>query len=250
MSVDPVTGTIMGAVNTFAPFLANIGAKNRERKAVNRAFKDRDREINSGLGLSSQLYDKLISGSQGDLDSAYERLRQGSGTIGQMQNLGKSYQNQLNSSYFDTIEGKGLSNQIRNSATDSRRQLNDSASLLNLSDEAYIAGLGNINSGVANSMAQLATGADARRNNLRASLQGNLGNIFSGQRALANDYMNMGRFKSGLQGQAIGAGLGQYSGIGQNARIMQENRRQATLNALGESGDSGNNLLLSLMQQG
>jgi hypothetical protein len=105
-------------------------------------------------------------------------------------------QGELNTNFLDTEEGMTFLNAINQGSTDQRRQLAGMGALGGLTDEAKIAGMGQINESQGRAITGLNQGANARKMGLRGlrSQVGNqqmniLSNIFNSKRMAEQDFM-------------------------------------------------------------
>lgn len=144
-------------------------------------------------------------------------------SIGMLKNLYSSIGSEKGKAYTDTVEGRANVQMASNQARNSKNRLKQDANLMGLSQEAYLAGMNNINQGESDLYRGFAANADARRSNLtnqqlstanalggqEFSLQGQklntLAQILQGKMGLLNQ-------KAGIFGQGVNAKLGWEQG--------------------------------------
>lgn len=171
----------------------------------------------------------LLTGLAGLLDRGPRRRRiekQYGGITKNMQALSGQFgqdrqdiQGELNTNFLDTEEGMSFLNAINQGSTDQRRQLAGMGALGGLTDEARIAGMGQINQGQGRAISGLNQGAQARKMGLRGqrSQVGNqqmntLSNLFNAKRMMENDFMQgNSMFMQGV-GQPLNQAAGDFLG--------------------------------------
>ena len=149
------------------------------------------------------------------------------GELSKFSDLAGMFGEQANRSYLDTTEGASFSRMIEEAGKKRRDRLRQDVGDMNLTQEAYLAGLGGINEQEGSSMNQLVSGADARRRALRSQQMQALSQVLGGEQGLMGS--QQARF-----GQSLGAASSIY---GQGAQ-MQQQSNQALMNAFGGLAES------------
>ena len=145
--------------------------------------------------------------------------------------LAKDINQERGKAYTDTTEGQSFLATLRDQREQGGNQINNAASLMDLSPEAYLAMMGNLNQSQSGGMRDMVAGSDQRRLNLNSQYSGALAQLFGGQQGLFGakygiDQDIMGA-KFGIEGQryaarqqrkaanagAIGSGIGALSGL-------------------------------------
>jgi hypothetical protein len=191
--------------------LFGIGAGKRARKQARQMRDIAKSGVKEGRDMYSGLYNKDI----GDIDQG----------LGFLQRMYGQLTNDAGRSYLDTTEGKAFQSNIKRNSRQAKDRLRNDASLMGLSDEAYLAGLGNVNENQALSFRDLITGSDQRRANLNNQRQGILGQILSGNLAQAN-------LKGDAEKMALNYG-GMLSGAAQQGYNTSMQQSNANTQALG-----------------
>lgn len=150
----------------------------------------------------------------------YDLIQSG---IGNFKNLAGEISNEAANPYLNSVEGKAFSNQINENTDKSRQRFSNAASSLNLSDEAVVAGMNNINQTEGNSFRGLSANATQRQNLLRGQKMSALAQILTGQNSLLGQKMN-------ASGQGISYGSGATNAYNQRFGF-EANRQQANTQA-------------------
>jgi hypothetical protein len=183
-------------------------------------------QADSTLNLTNKLFGGATDAMGGDLSRLSNTYNQFGLTANKLRGLDRTLAAQMGKSYLDSAEGSSILEGIKQGARDSKNKLRNDASLMGLSEEAYVAGLGGINKSKGNATASLAGNANAFKNNLmnqRMNLTSllNQTNNAQGRMALSragllgNAYANAGNQASNIFGQSNAALQGQMNGINQ-----------------------------------
>ena len=166
--------------------------------------------IGGGASLLSSVIPS-IAGSIGKKkrlkdNKEYQEFRSLSDTLGKQTE--SEYTNQLAGSYLDSAEGSSISNSIRNTGDMQRQSIMNSADFAGASDEAKLAGIGQVNQAEGLSLSGLAGNADARRQTLLALRDNNrmrrlqsLSQAFGmGQAIRGQNQLSQNNLSQGMQG--------------------------------------------------
>jgi len=152
-----------------------------------------------------------VAGFIGNLIDKKRRRGQEDKAAAGISNLGDIFKQQLGGNYFDTAEASGAMREIDDNASGDIRQINASANMGNLTDEARIGMLGQVNRAKQAGYGQLARGADIWRQRNLQNYGGALSQLFQvgmTNRANTQNSLNniVGGMTSGIDG-AVNAGL-------------------------------------------
>lgn len=150
----------------------------------------------------------------------YEAIQSG---IGNFSKLASEISQEEANPYLDSVEGKAFANQIEENTDISRQRFSNAASQLNLSDEAVVAGVNNINKAEGDSYRVLSANATRRQNQLRGQKMSALAQILAGQNNLLGKKMN-------ASGQGINYGAGAAGAYNQGFGL-EANRQAANTQA-------------------
>jgi hypothetical protein len=170
-------------------------------------------------------------GTSNEILNNFNKRTDESGVRGQMakySQLSDMFGQEAGRNYLDTTEGQSLSKQIERSSDRGRRSLTQNASMMNLSPEAYLKGLGQLNQSEGDSFRNIITGADNRRNMMRSQQMSALGQVLGAEQGLF-----------GAQQSRFAQSYGIGSGIAQGAANAQANSNQNTMAMLGQLGQAG-----------
>ena len=181
-----------------------IGADKRRRRAGREArdvFKGATQE---GIDMFNDMY-----------EDDFNMIQSG---IANFKDIANETALEASNPYLSSVEGRSFSNQIDENTDRSRQRFTNAASNMNLSDEAVVAGLNNINQAEGDSFRGLASNATQRQNQLRGQRMSALAQVLAGQNQLLGQRMNASN-----QGMNYGAGMaGNY-----NQGVQMEAQRQA-----------------------
>lgn len=233
MAIDPLTlALILGGATTLIGGAGNqiIGnprnVRKRRRQDLQQTSEQADLLFNTQLG---KVKDEMsgVDQSLADLGNQYADLK----------NLDGSFLNELKKNYLDSTEGSAILNNIKDQSRGQRTDLRNNSNLMGLSEEAYIAGLGNINKGEGQATASLASNANNNRANLRGALM-NIKNMMGANASTRSGInLNKGTFKSNLFGNSFNAA----SGIMNNTDQKMQNQ----LNGFNQSMDDSLQMVLA-----
>lgn len=141
-----------------------------------------------------KLADQTLTNLSGYTEDERERVE---GGLDKISSLSDVFGKEANRNYLATTEGKSFTSMIEENQRKGLSNLNNSASQLNLTPEAYLAGLGQLNQKEGSSMRDLVAGSDQRKNQLRGMQLSSLGQYLAGSNALLGN-------KTGMAGTAYG----------------------------------------------
>ncbi len=163
------------------------------------------------LALAAIQAAPAIAGFIGNLIDKKRRKGQEDKAAMGISNLADIFKTQLGGNYFDTAEASGAIREINSNAADDLRRINAMGSMGNLTDEAKIGMMGNVNRGRQAGIGQIARGADLWRQRALQNYGGALSNLFQvgmGNRQNTQNSLNniVGGMASGIDG-AMNAGV-------------------------------------------
>jgi len=227
MAIEPLTmALIAGGLSATGGGLNLAVGNSRNQRKLARERGD------STMDLTNQLFGGATDAMSGDLSRMTDVYNQLGANGNVLSGMDSSLAQAMKKSYLDTTEGSAFMNKINQGAKDSKNKLRNDASLMGLSEEAYVASLGGINSAKGQATAGLAERADANRNNLmgqRMSLRSLIGNN-------ANSQGRMALSRAGLLGNAYANSAGQANNIINQTGSSLQNQMNGINQGLGNAG--------------
>jgi len=196
-------------------FTKSPGQKKKRRRKKEAA--ERQRVMEESLDVGEEVLDRY----EDRVDTTGVKTQ-----LGRFSALSDMFGRQAQQSYLDSTEGAAFTNLIDQGAKRSTEQLGDSANLMNLTDEAYLSGLNNINRSKARGYGSLVTGADNRRRGLRSQQMAALSQVLGGEQGLMGAQQN--RFAG-----AYGIGGGVYNQALNNEALQRSYEAQNNQNLSG-----------------
>jgi hypothetical protein len=205
--------------------------------------KNRRRDLKDTTEQANTLYNTQMGNVSGSMEGYDEALGDLGDQYGDLKNLDKSFMNGLTKSYMDTTEGSAIMERIRGNTRKSKDKLRNDSSLMGLSEESYISGLGKVNEAEGTATGNLASNANANRANLRGSIM-NLKNMM-GANASTRGGMNLNKanFKSNLFSNSFNGA----AGIMNQSDARMQNSQDQFSNGM---GSASNMIMQALMASG
>lgn len=141
------------------------------------------------------------------------------GTLGQFSNLSDLFGQQASKSYLDTTEGMAFSSMLDERSRKNKDRLANDMNNMGGTQEAYLAGLGQINEAEGSATRDLVAGADQRRNQLRGMQMQSLSQLLNGQ-------SNMLSQKNNQVNSAYGRAGNIFNGVNANSMAMMNGMNQ------------------------
>lgn len=204
--------------------------------------KNRREDLKQTTQQADQLYNSMLGKVSGNMDGIDQALKDLGLQYADLKGLDKQFGSALKKSYLDTTEGQAIMNKINQNTEKSKNKLRNDASLMNLSEESYVAGLGKINEAEGQATGNLAANANANRANLRGSMM-NLKNMM-GANASTRGGMNLNKanFKSNLYGNSFNAASGIMN--------QTDQRMQNAMNSFSQGIDGASSAILQALMAG
>lgn len=181
--------------------------------------KGRKNVVTRALDTGDQVLDRF----QENVDDSGVR-----GELAKFRELAEMFGADAERSYFDTTEGKTFRNMIGQRSEESKQRLDQSAKNLNLTPEAYLAGLGQINEQEGDSLQSLVANADARRRSSRSQQLAALSRLLGGEEGLMRN-----------QTQQVATAFGAGQQLSGRADANYQQNVQNLMNLFGGAADAG-----------
>lgn len=230
-----------GAVGYFAPgvnpFLAaaasGMGIRLLPKKGSMQRQRRRryEREADMATNVGQGLYDRMNAVVADDLDGMDADINAFSDVISQGEQLNQGVLSDLGKTYTDTVEGQAILNQLREQTRDQSNQLRNTGSLLGLSEEALIAGQGNIAKGQGQAMGDISARADQRRAGLRNQSADLLGLITGAARTRSGTRMGRAGMRGDMYSNAFANAFGIMGGVDRRRAQNMKNIMDGTTGA-------------------
>lgn len=239
MAIDPITLSLLISGGTALM----QGAGNQIVGNPRNRNKQRRRDLKQTTEQANILFDTQYGNVSNEMQGIDQSLEQLGEQYADLRNLDGQFAKQLGKSYLDTTEGKAILGNIRNNTRKSKDKLRNDSSLMGLSEESYIAGLGRINEAEGGATSGLAANANNNRANLRSSIM-NLKNMMGANASTrAGINMNKANFTSNLYGNSFNAASGIMN--------QTDGRMQNQLNSFNQGmGNASSDLIKALLAGG